>query len=177
MLGDVAAARGHYEAARQKYLTALEVRSFLGQEQCRPSILEALGALDTRLARYEDAEVELLQCLEGYRKMQDHVGMAMACRDLGTLHYARNEDALASRWLNRAMDQVKGKGKDDLEHDIRARLALVAARGGDVAEARQVLLQCLAYWQSRGHAKWIEDTKKQLDSLAELPHSAIYSRR
>jgi len=160
--GDIAAAKGDYDTALLKYGTALTLRQLLGEEISYPALYEALGDLRTKMGELDKAEADLKNSHRLYSRFRDHVGVAMAARDLGTIWYLRKDWARADQWFARAEQSVAGQGKPELLMDITARQALVDAERGDPERARERLHVALAFWEGRKHVRWQAMTWQQL---------------
>ena len=165
MVGDLNAERGDFGAAEANYHEALNLRSTFRDDWCRPPLLEALGDVQTKSGKFDDARISLEGSLQGYRKLHDSVGVAMAARDLGSLSFRLGNVDSAGTWFRTGLHAIDGMGKPDIVADIRGRQALVLSRLGNSREARAQLLDCLRYWQTRKHSRWIAVTECQLGQI------------
>lgn len=166
LAGDIEAAEGNLTVARDRYRSALDIRTVIGQEEVRPAIFEALGVVQTRLGDLKGAEKSLMESLSGYRGAKDPVGVALASRDLGTLAVRTDDLDSAERWFQASLDSVGGLGKPDIVADVDGERALLALRRGRAHEARDAFLRCLDYWTAKGHARWVAVCELRL-GLAE----------
>lgn len=162
---DIALAKGLMHRAESGYAEALHIRRALRDDKALPALQEALGDLCTKMNKLARAREYLLSSLKGFEKLKDETGVAMACRDLGTVSHREKDLQLAVYWFDRAEKSIAGLGKADLETDITARRALAYFDLGKRSEARKILNQCLQYWERREHPRWIEQTKKQIELI------------
>jgi len=162
---------------KRLYLEAIRLRESVDEKEYEPSIYEALGDLETRSGDLNSAEQHLLRARTGYEEMKDPNGVAMCERDLGSVRLLKKDLTAARKWLAAALDKVSGPGSADLQADIRARNALVDRDAGDYPRARSVLQACLAHWQSRGHARWIAQTRYQLGTVEQVSGNQRLARQ
>jgi len=162
LAGDLAAAKGDFDESLGRYELALSIRKAFKEEECVAPILEAKGDVETKSGRFQRAQSSLNESLRRFRMAKDSTGIAMSCRNLGTLNFQTGDLNGADRWFELALSEIRGKGKLDLEMDIKAREALVWASQGKADQARRQVTKCLAHWQKKGHARWIATTHLQL---------------
>lgn len=166
--GDIAAARGDYDTALIKYGTALTLKQLLKDEVSYPALYEALGDLRTRMGDIDKAEADLTNSYRLYSRFGDHVGVAMAARNLGTVWYLRKDWKRADEWFARALKSLAGQDKPELLTDITARRAVVTAQRGDIAAAKEELTKVLAFWEGKKHLRWQAVTLQQLGTVAGI---------
>lgn len=163
--GDIAAATGSYELARNRYQEALVFRRTLKQTSMLAPILEAQATVEIRMGMLAEASVHLEECLSKFRAERNPVGVAMACRTLGMLHIQRGDSKQAATWIRAGLSELKGLHQPELVADLGAELALVKRDQGNLNEARRELQACLSYWITRAHRRWIARTQLQLATV------------
>ena len=161
----MAAAQGALADAKDDYERALALHSALAQDRTYPAMYEALGDVKTRMKDYSGAKSDLQASLDGYRKFEDPVGVAMACRDLGTIEDELGNYQEAERWFKTSLESISGLAKWDIVADVHSRQARILLKKGRISEARNLVVGSLEYWKKQNHARWIAASLLQLGEI------------
>ncbi|HMS55520.1 MAG TPA: tetratricopeptide repeat protein [Fimbriimonadaceae bacterium] len=164
--GEVYAATGDLEQAVECFKKSLVLREAFKFEWAYASVLEVLGAAETRLGRYGDAEAHLLEALKGLRETNDFRGAASTLRSLGVLYAAKGDPNRARRQFDLAELEMKRNPDQNLLVDMKAQRALLASAEGDHQSALLDLRQCLAHWERLSHRRWIATTQLQIAQVS-----------
>jgi len=167
VLGDIEAALGNLESARDHYQQVLDLRALFVEDTRNGSVLEGLAVVKTRLGDLQGAKRDLEHSIKLFTANRDWPGVPIALRDLGTVAYLSGALDEADLRFREALAKLEGMAKPDIVTDIRARRALVTLKRGQVAPARTELRACLAYWRARNHPRWVATTQLQL-AMAEM---------
>jgi len=162
MLADVDMARGDYRQARDRYARALELRVDSGQIVTLPAIQNALGLAELRLGNYSQARKWLREALTGYVSLNERVGESLVQRDLGEVCKEMGDLDGALAWLASARSGSDRTSDPATLTSIRAQEADVLRELGRVEESERILEDCLDYWTSKRHPRWIATTQLQL---------------
>lgn len=168
LAGDMAGASGDLEAAKTYYSDAITFRKSLGNMESLPSLREALGGVEIKLGQYAEARRNLMDSLEGFQSRNDQAGIAMACRGLGTLAHQQGLLDESEEWFERSLSALDKDKEPGIVADVKARRALVLRDWGRLAEAKEILATCMAYWTSEQHPRWIARTRLQLATVERL---------
>lgn len=159
---DLCSSQGDFVTAKRKYLLSLQMHEQLGQLNYRASLFEAIGDCELRLGDLDSSEEHFSQSAQLYNKANDPTGVAIAKRGLGSVYHARKESQRAVTTFDAALADINGLDKPDLKSDLAARRALAISDLGQPQEALKTLNQCLDYWTSKDHPRWIATTRLQL---------------
>jgi tetratricopeptide (TPR) repeat protein len=164
-LGDLLVVRGDLEEACARYAEALTIIDAMGMFTRRAPILESYGNALLRMSKPAEAEQRLLQSLQAYEADGNQIGTAMAYRGLGSVSAHVGDFERAERFFNDALAALDGLDESDLRMDIRGRIALIESGRGNPARAREILGDCLEYWEERGHPRWLALTKMRIGQI------------
>jgi tetratricopeptide (TPR) repeat protein len=166
LAGDLASVEGRYQEAGDYYRDSLVIRRRTEHSSpVIPPLLEAIGDTELKLRNFETARGYFIECLNGYRKVEDVGGQAMALRGLGSAEAGLGNAQAAMHWLEEGLDVIAGTDSHGMRADIQSRMALVLRDEGRLAEAKRLLTRCLDFWQSEGHPRWIAKTRYELGTV------------
>lgn len=142
-----------------------------------PALFEAMGDLATIQRDFVGAKKQYIKALEGFVKSKEAVGVSMVQRDLGTLSYLTGDSEDSQSWFSSALSSIVTQNKPELTADIVARQSLAIAKLGQINQAREQLKQCIDFWKSQKHSRWIARTKLQQAIVEDIAMNHGNARR
>ncbi|MBK8027118.1 MAG: tetratricopeptide repeat protein [Chloroflexi bacterium] len=148
LLGDAAAAQGHYPEAQAHYDACLAI---VGEDaQQRSRALNGLGSLQLRQGSYAQAAEFLTQALTVARGQQDDLGAAIALVNLGETAFNQGDYETALSHFTDSMVLYRTRDARNGLVTALSKMGAVASIRGDYATARTYLQECLAVSRELG---------------------------
>jgi tetratricopeptide (TPR) repeat protein len=160
--GDVLAARGDLEKAIEVYRQTLPHWKAFGHREGYSAVLESLGVAEARLGLIDQAEARFKEALETAQGLPPEIHHAGKLRGLGSIAALRGDTATANRWYAQASHLVASRPEEATHVGLKALRALTLSQDGRHAQALDDLYECLDYWQSKRHLRWMANTFLQM---------------
>jgi len=168
---------GEYEAGRQAYREALEIKQQLGDRAGVAQTLHQLGNVAYLQGDYAEARRLYGESLDIAQQLGNRAGLAATLHQLGMLAQGQGDYVEARRLYQESLDIKQEMGDHAGIAATLHQLGMLAQAQGDYAEARRLYGESLDIAQQLGNRAGLATTLHQLGMLAQDQGDYAEARR